>query len=269
MSYILDALRKADAERERGAVPGIHDQAIFNGVPQFGARSGIRPWVIWLVAAVALALLSIVAVLLWKMRAPDPVRPMGEGISSGRVSNVAPAIAPSNVPPTTAAAVAPPPVAPPSPSTTVATAPAARVETVKPAPVRKPKPAVPGNDTNAAATAGLSSAEPRPRADANANANAAGVPNAGLSTPAAAASPAVTVSRIYTMSELPEEIRRQVPNISVGGSMYSPVPANRILFINGTVFHEGDKLAPDLVLQQIRLKAAVLSFKDYRYLLNF
>ena len=26
MSYILDALRRADAERQRGGVPGLHDQ---------------------------------------------------------------------------------------------------------------------------------------------------------------------------------------------------------------------------------------------------
>ena len=29
MSYILEALRKADAERERGAVPDIHTQPLF------------------------------------------------------------------------------------------------------------------------------------------------------------------------------------------------------------------------------------------------
>src|SRR5256885_16464797 len=28
MSYILDALRKADAERERGSVPGLHTQSV-------------------------------------------------------------------------------------------------------------------------------------------------------------------------------------------------------------------------------------------------
>ena len=28
MSYILDALRRADAERERGAVPGLHAQPV-------------------------------------------------------------------------------------------------------------------------------------------------------------------------------------------------------------------------------------------------
>ena len=34
MSYILDALRRADAERSRGAVPGLHAQ----GVPTDGSR---------------------------------------------------------------------------------------------------------------------------------------------------------------------------------------------------------------------------------------
>ena len=40
MSYILDALRKADAERQRGAVPGLHDQA---GVAGTAAGSGAGP----------------------------------------------------------------------------------------------------------------------------------------------------------------------------------------------------------------------------------
>ncbi|HEX6364375.1 MAG TPA: hypothetical protein VFZ93_15570, partial [Albitalea sp.] len=35
MSYILDALRKADAERERGSVPGLHTQP----VPPASARA--------------------------------------------------------------------------------------------------------------------------------------------------------------------------------------------------------------------------------------
>ena len=39
MSYILDALRKADAERQRGAVPGLHDQA---GVAGMAAASDVR-----------------------------------------------------------------------------------------------------------------------------------------------------------------------------------------------------------------------------------
>ena len=51
--------------------------------------------------------------------------------------------------------------------------------------------------------------------------------------------------------------------------MYSPVAANRILIVNGQVLHEGERIAPDVVLEQVRVKAAVLSFKGYRYLVNF
>jgi hypothetical protein len=35
------------------------------------------------------------------------------------------------------------------------------------------------------------------------------------------------------------------------------------------VLHEGDRLAPDLVVQQIKLKAAVLAFKNYRIAIAF
>jgi general secretion pathway protein B len=51
--------------------------------------------------------------------------------------------------------------------------------------------------------------------------------------------------------------------------MYSPKPADRLLILNGQVLHEGDKITPDLVLQQIRLKAAVLSYKNFRYSIAF
>ena len=42
-----------------------------------------------------------------------------------------------------------------------------------------------------------------------------------------------------------------------------------MLIINGQVFHEGDKLAPELVLEQIKLKAAVLRYKGYRYSVSY
>ena len=84
-------------------------------------------------------------------------------------------------------------------------------------------------------------------------------------TPAAASAPPVAEPRIYQLSELPDEIRRELPTLAVGGAMYSQNPANRMLIVNGQTFHEGDKLAPNLSLQQIRLKSAVLEYKGYRY----
>ena len=51
--------------------------------------------------------------------------------------------------------------------------------------------------------------------------------------------------------------------------MYSENPANRMLIINGKLFHEGDKLAPGLSLEQISLKSAVLRLKGYRYGISY
>jgi len=70
MSYILDALRRADAERSRGAVPGVHDPA-----PR-AAADGAEPAArgVPLVWVVILVLLVVVAVLAWQMlrQAPAP-----------------------------------------------------------------------------------------------------------------------------------------------------------------------------------------------------
>ncbi|EWS52751.1 hypothetical protein X551_04464 [Methylibium sp. T29] len=75
--------------------------------------------------------------------------------------------------------------------------------------------------------------------------------------------------RVHTVAELPDDIRRQLPAIAVGGSIYSAEAANRFLIINGQIFHEKDKLGPELVLEQIKLKAAVLRFKGYRYEITY
>jgi general secretion pathway protein B len=79
------------------------------------------------------------------------------------------------------------------------------------------------------------------------------------------AAPATAEPRVHSQAELPEEIRRDLPKLVIGGSSYSGDAASRMVMINGQVFHEGDRLAPDLVLERIRLKSAVLAFKGWRY----
>ena len=71
--------------------------------------------------------------------------------------------------------------------------------------------------------------------------------------------------RIYSMAELPEAIRRDLPKIAYGGGSYSPDKASRLAFLNGQVFHEGDTIAPGLVLKQVRQKGAILAYKGYRF----
>jgi general secretion pathway protein B len=245
MSYILDALRKADAERERGNVPGIHAQPTFAGAPRSAQPTASRPWVVMLGGA-ALVLLAIVAVLIWKMNGSSTA-PVNVASVAGNAPVVpSPAPAPATVVSGNATAVTPALVTPPPPL----------AQLPKPPPEAAPAP-------RKVAKAPAAQIAPTPAAAQASNATSA--KGALPAAPAASASE----PRLYTYAELPDDIRRQVPTMTVGGSVYSPVPANRFMFVNGQVLHEGDVIAPGVVLLQIRVKAAVLTVSGYRYLMNY
>ena len=246
MSYILDALRRADSERERerSAVPGLHTQAVPVGAAEGETDAPSNPWK-WPIVAAFVALLGLVAWLWWgRGDVTEPVLPS----ASAPPPLVAPAAPPAVAP--VAAAVAAPPAAVAAAATPAATAPAA----ASAAPAREPAP----RKTPPGPTAAVR----KPPASAT----AASAATAGVRPAAKASEPEV---RISTLNELPDEIRRELPTIAVGGSIYSKSAANRMLVINGQVFHEGDELAPALVLEQIKPKAAVLKYKTYRYEITY
>ena len=212
MSYILDALRRADAERERGAVPGIYAQPVpvpsAEDLPRRGAPT---PW-LWVALGLAVALFGVLA--WWWLAAPAP--------------------APAAQAPV---ATVPPPPIPAAPEPSPAPAPVAAL----PAPIER---------------------RPTTSEAALAERKAAAASAAGASAPA-------TADRVVARADLPEEIRRQLPQLTVSGSMFSPNPASRFVVINGQVLHEKDELGPDHVLVQIKLRAAVLRFKNHLYEITF
>lgn len=247
MSYILDALRRADSERERGAIPGLHTQAVPVGATDVEAEPRSGPWK-WLVVVAFVVLLGLVA-WLWLGRdaAPEPL------------ATAKPAPPPLATAAPSMPAVPAPVTAPTAPSATAAAdrpLPTGAVATREPAlDARKPPPSPPLTVTR----------KPTPAA-ASASATPASKQATKAAPPAKASEPEV---RISTLAELPDEVRRELPAITVGGSIYSKSAANRMLVINGQVFHEGDELAPGLVLEQIRQKAAVLKIKGYRYEIGY
>jgi general secretion pathway protein B len=64
-------------------------------------------------------------------------------------------------------------------------------------------------------------------------------------------------------------VRAELPPLAVGGSISSNDAASRSVIINGRIYRENDRLATDLSLEQIRLKAAVLKYKGYRFEIQF
>ena len=222
MSYILDALRRADSERDRGAVPGVHARQVPLAGGDGDAPGARLPGWLWPVAALVVL---VIGALVWMLLGRDSMR---------AVAVVSPVLAPAPAP-LPASVIALPALLPP----------ALPVPALRPVVVPAVKP--PARTLPAA---------PAPVARAEA-----------ARDPAAKASAAEP--RTYTVAELPDEVRRDLPTLAIGGAMYSENPANRMLIINGQTFHERDRLAPGLVLVQIKLKTAVLEFKGYRYGISY
>lgn len=263
MSYILDALKRADAERERGAVPGLHARQV--SAPALAAAPGPRRKV-WLAVAAGLMLIGGVAAGLWKWQAPagdDRMAAVAPDSASPPVAGPAPPVQPTPVPtPTPEPAAVPRPASPPAaqpsarPPATARpqAAPAAAPAVAPPAPALKPVPVpVP-----------VPKLAPRPAPAAS----AAAIPSPSLPKPETAASasaPQAAPAAIALLSDLPEAVRRQVPPLNITGSVYSSNPAQRLLLVNNLVLTEGSQVAPGMTLEQIRRKSSVFSFQGNRF----
>lgn len=67
------------------------------------------------------------------------------------------------------------------------------------------------------------------------------------------------------LSELPEQIQREIPRFALDGYLYSDNEADRSVLINRRLLHEGDEIASGLVLERMTRKGMVLSYRGYRY----
>jgi general secretion pathway protein B len=233
MSYILEALRKADAERERGSVPDLHAQLLPLSVSDAEVeppRSALGLWV-----GLGIGLVASAGAAWWLFGRDEPA---------------------AHVPPTAAIAAAPLPAPPPAavanPPTPTPTVPAVAVAPPQVPPAAPPEVPAP-----------QPVAKPKPPAAASSPARAAQVPKPAASLPRAE-SPAPPV-RVPPLAELPAELRQMVPPLVVGGSVYSPQASARMVVINGQVFQEGNSLGPELKLEQVRPKTAVFSIRGQRF----
>ena len=225
MSLILDALRKADAERERGSVPSLHSQPVVPASAEQPPQPRGRPNWIWIAVGIAVGLTGAAAWFMLGRNAPQATAPLA------RQELPQPAAPVLTLAPTAAPAAAPTvDVRPP------AAAPADLQGVAEPAPWRQP------DERKAPAE------------------------NAPAARPAASpAAPAAVDSNVYSRDQLPPNVRAEVPQLAIGGSMYSATPAARSLIVNGQLYREKDRLTQDLSLEEIRLKGAIFSFRGYRF----
>lgn len=246
MSYILDALKRADTERERerGTVPGLHSQNLPSGSFQRDRKhqsAGLPPYATWL------GLLILALVVGWYFWPSTESRQ-----ETASVPVLAPGPAPSPAVPTTEA-----PVSEPAPSEPL-TAQAPDL------PILAPPPAPPPAPPRAARTQASGSA-----AGTSAAAEGASTPPAQAAVATTPAATTGTAAPVRRFAELSPELRAQLPQVNVSGSTYSSNPKLRTLIANGKVIQEGDEIAPGLQVETIGQRSAVLNFQGTRYSIGF
>ena len=261
MSYILDALKQADAERQRGTVPSLHARQMTSPAPP--AASGVRNR-LWLAGGGALVL-GAMATGLWFWRAPagDARLPAADialpsPMPSKPVAQPLPTPAPATPPPPAAAAEPAPQPAARQQQAVVAPSSAASPAAGRSVP--KPTPA----------TATPPPLKPKPKTDTVAARpavqNAAGAaPSPPVPVAKASAASRAAPASVPLLSELPEDIRRQLPALTINGVVYSENPGARVLLVNQQVLTQGSLAAPEVTLEEIRARSSVFSFRGTRF----
>lgn len=266
MSYILDALKRADAERGQTLAPNLGEPKRMPA-SEIEVRRGNR-LVRW---GVAIALLggAGVAYFVW------PYDSVGEPTQAvGNPAPISPQIAPiAAQPPATPAVVA----------SEVAPKPAPQISSL-PEPVQPILAKAHPQPQAQAKGQPPSSLLPRPRPSSNAPGDTparapqapaterpAPAPAPVASQPAAPAAPiSPAVPAVQEKSPaLSAAQRAGMPQITISGSSYSTNPAHRMLIANNQVVKEGQELSPGLTLEVIGPRSAVFNQGGTRFNVNY
>lgn len=278
MSYILDALRRADAERERGAVPSLHSQT-FAGPADEPLAPRRRAGGVWIALGVALGLALPLGGAVWWANRRAAVQPAELSASPERsppqaVAGVAPAAAPPLAETRRAAPAPPPRDEPATAATTPSQQGAASIPRAAPAAQggraddRSPAPAKAGRGEPAPERRGRPTAGPAVSADGTGT-RSRGDALAAAPAAASAAPASPAPQRVPLLQELPPELKQHLPSLAIGGSVYSPQRADRVVIVNGRPYQEGDRLAPELTLEQIQPRQAVFRFRGQAFAIGY
>jgi general secretion pathway protein B len=271
MSYILDALQRADAERGRGNVPGLHARQLPTALEEAAtARTGLRGPLVW--GGLLVLVLAATVAGLWMWRSPaSPSAPVVTATASQPAPAATPVASPTlpaAVPVVPAVPVAPV-VSPAAPTAPIAT-PTAALAPSAPASVGAP-PAPPA--TVQAAAVARTAPQPAPTAPPAASVTPVVVPASATPAPRAATAPAPTSptgssaapAEAPLLSGLPEDLRRQIPALVITGVVHADNPAQRLLVVNNQVLTQDGQLGPDLMLETIGSRHSVFRFRGTRF----
>lgn len=226
MSYILEALKKADQEREFGAVPGL-------ATPHETDRAETRyrrwPWIIAVLLSVNLVLVALLLVNR-DAEAPDPALAAPERQQTGADDPLALA--------------------------------GERTREVGTSPAPSPGGAAPAENRPAFSTGELA-ASPKP---ANSLIpEPLSPPEDAVETQVETAAAASDAQQLQSWYELPQDFRMRLSLPRLDLHVYSDNPQNRFILVKLKKYQEGDTLESGLVLEKILPDGMVMRYRGERF----
>jgi general secretion pathway protein B len=229
MSFILDALKKSEIERQRQSVPGLMDTSF---------RPRRRRLPLWAAALCVLLGVNLVVLTYVLMRRSTPALASPPAGLGSRPADAAPA-------PTPAADPGPPAAdaGPPAPQ---------HFSPLDSAPEYAPEIPV----------APLAGSEPAPPPAARAEVAHHSDPLLTNSAPDAESDQVLP-----TISEISLSGAQALPELHLDVHVYATNPAERFVYINMRKYHEGAKLQEGPTVERIRRDGVVLNYQGLRFLL--
>ncbi len=250
MSFILDALKKSELERQRQSIPGLMD----SGTP--GVRARFPRWAIALVVLLGINLIALLVVL---MRSGAPP-------ASDLHATTAPAARSAMHAPTSDRAAAAEPASAPTA--------AERFSPLDPAPVYAPEiPAV-----GELAGGGAAAADPASAAASVAHQPTGTHPSLGAGSVSVHAAhrrdPLLTDQDskaeeevLPSISELNLSGPQALPELHLDVHVFATKPSERFVYINMRKYREGATLEEGPLLERIRRDGVILNFQGVRFVL--
>lgn len=72
-------------------------------------------------------------------------------------------------------------------------------------------------------------------------------------------------NRIYKFNELPQSVREGLPDLSLSLHFYNIDPSYRLINVKGKTLKEGEELSSGVKVEQITPEGAVFSYQNYRF----
>lgn len=75
-------------------------------------------------------------------------------------------------------------------------------------------------------------------------------------------------AKIVRLSELPEEVRKSLPDLKVSAHFFSSEPKTRFLRVNDKILHEGESLNEGLKVEEINSSGTVFNYQGHRFIVG-